>query len=67
MVPKMSRKQKIIMGALATKQSITLQDAVRLIGGNIYINAEKHTGALLSNMVKRGMIVRLKPGVFASK
>jgi predicted transcriptional regulator of viral defense system len=38
---------------------------VRLIGGNIYHNESKHVGAVLSNMVKRGMIRRVSPGVFA--
>jgi hypothetical protein len=60
-----SRKQRVILDTLAKQQVIALPQAVRLIGGNIYHNESKHVGAVLSNMVKRGMIRRLSPGVFA--
>jgi hypothetical protein len=43
---------------------ITLKEATRIIGGDVYANAGKHTGAILSNMVKRGMLIRVKPGAF---
>jgi len=46
------------------EQQITLEQATALVGRNVYHNAEKHTGALLANMVKRGMLVRVKPGLF---
>jgi hypothetical protein len=59
-----SPKQSVILSALRHQPEITLAEAVKLIGGNLYCNAEKHVGALLSNMVKRGMIERVKPGVF---
>ncbi|HAR46319.1 MAG TPA: hypothetical protein DCS05_09175 [Nitrospiraceae bacterium] len=59
-----STKQAKILASFKTVPTLTLADAVRLIGGNIYCNAEKHVGATLSNMVRRGLIVRVKPGVF---
>lgn len=59
-----SPKQSVILAALRDKPQITLSEAVKLIGGNLYCNAEKHVGVTLSNMVKRGMIQRVKPGVF---
>lgn len=59
-----SPKQSAILAALRDKPEITLAEAVQLIGGNLYCNAEKHVGVTLSNMVKRGMIQRVKPGVF---
>ena len=34
------------------------------IGMNIYHNKAKHVGAILSNMVKRGLLRRVKCGVF---
>lgn len=43
---------------------MSLTEITRLVGGNVYHNADKHTGALLSNMVRRGMIERVKPRVF---
>ena len=60
----MSPKQRTIIAAIRERGEITLRGAVGLIGGDIYTNAEKHVGAVLANMVKRGMIVRVKPGVF---
>ncbi|MDV7393399.1 hypothetical protein RZS08_18645 [Arthrospira platensis SPKY1] len=59
-----SPKQAKILAALKDADEITLADAVKLIGGNLYCNAEKHVGVTLSGMVKRGMIERVKPGVF---
>ena len=59
-----SPKQAEILAALKDADEITLADAVKLIGGNLYCNAEKHVGVTLSGMVKRGMIERIKPGVF---
>jgi len=59
-----SPKQARILAALNESDEITLADAVGLIGGNLYCNAEKHVGVTLSGMVKRGMIERVKPGVF---
>ena len=59
-----SRKQAAILRALSSVPQITLAEAVRLIGSNLYYNTEKHVGAVLSNMVRRGMIERVKRGVF---
>lgn len=58
-----SPKQSAILIALSCKPEITLQDAIKLVG-NYYRNAAKHTGAVLSTMVRRGMIERIRPGVF---
>ena len=60
----MSKKQRLVMEFCAAHGSITLQQAVKLIGGDVYANQSKHCGALLSNMVKRGFIVRKHRGVF---
>ena len=61
---KPSRKQQSVIRSAKTNGFVTLKEAVRLVGGDIYANAEKHTGAILSNMVKRGMLIRVKPGTF---
>ena len=60
----LSIKQRAIMKFLQHKEEITLSKAVDLIGRNLYTNAAKHVGAVLSNMVKRGLIARRKPGLY---
>lgn len=60
----MSPKQSKIMEHLRRNSSIDLATAVELIGGDIYTNKKFHVGNVLSNMVKRGMINRVKPGLF---
>ncbi len=59
----MTKKQKIIR-LLHEKKRITLDDAVDEIGYGIYYNARKYVGEYLSQMVKDGLIVRVKRGVF---
>ena len=61
---KPSRKQQAVIRSAKINGFVTLKEAVHLIGGDIYANAEKHVGSILSNMVKRGMLIRVKPGVF---
>jgi hypothetical protein len=58
-----SAKQKIVL-AHRTPGELTLAHAVELIGKNIYCNERKHVGAVLTNMVRRGLLVRVRPGVF---
>lgn len=61
----MTQTQKSIL-QLAQRQggNLTKQDAVNLIGGKYYCNAEKHVGDVLSRMVNEGMLQRIKPGQF---
>lgn len=61
---KLSRKQQSTIRSAKMNGFITLKEAVRIVGGDVYANAEKHVGAILSNMVRRGMLVRVKPGTF---
>lgn len=60
-----SSKQGAILAAVAGSGEITLAAAVALVGGDIYQNQAKHVGAVLGNMVRRGMLRRVKPGVFS--
>ncbi len=62
---KPSKKQKAVLEYLAAHGTITLQQAVDIVGHDIYANACKHVGVTLANMVKRGMIVRMSKGLFA--
>lgn len=59
-----SPKQTAVLKHLAENATMTLDTAVELIGQNLYANAKFHVGTVLSNMVKRKMIERVKPGVF---
>jgi len=61
----MTWKQKAVLNYLAKTPTITISEAVSLCGRDVYDNHAKHTGKLLSRMVKRGQIVRQKPGIFA--
>ncbi len=62
---RMSPKQSAIMGVVNKQGAITLDEATALVGGNVYHNAKKHTGALLANMVNLGLLAREKAGVFS--
>lgn len=61
----MDRRKDIIKGAKSQPDArFTLEDAVRWIGRSYYANERKHTGDVLSRMVKSGLLKREKPGVF---
>lgn len=61
----LSRKQSAIVDYLRKNGTITLQQATLLVGGDVYHNQAKHTGAILSNMVGRKIIKRIKAGHFS--
>lgn len=60
-----SEKQKLVLAYLKQHGSITIPQAVGLIGYGIYYNHENYVGKILAGMVKQGMIHRVKRGVFA--
>lgn len=62
---KLSPKQREVMAYLRSHEELTLGQAVVMIGGDVYTNKAKHVGAVLSNMVKRGLICRVRRGIFA--
>ena len=61
---RLSPKQKAVIEHCYICGKITTEAAVELIGRNIYCNAGKHVGATLATMVKRGLLVRVRPGLF---
>lgn len=61
---RLSPKQAAIMEHLESSGQITLTEAVRLVGGNIFHNRKKYVGLTLSRMVSKGLIERVGPGVF---
>lgn len=63
-LPIITRKRKAILDFLRGNAEMTLEQAVEMIGGDIYHNSNFHVGNLLNAMVKVGMIQRVKRGVF---
>lgn len=61
---KLSPHQLAVMDLFKKKSEITLSDAVGVLGKHYYANARFHVAMVLSRMVKRGLIVRIKPGHF---
>ncbi len=61
-----SEKQKEILEFIQESKDsqITKQQAVDLIGGCYYCNESKHTGDVLTRMVKRGLLKRVSRGVY---
>lgn len=60
----LSLKQKGILDYIRQNGSITKQKSVELFGGFYYHNAEKYIGEILSNMVNKRYIKRVKNGLF---
>ena len=56
-------KQSAILKRCQMFGQITTAEAVDLVG-DYYHNATKHTGDILSRMVKSGLLKREKPGLF---
>lgn len=62
--PVLTPKRREIIAYLRTHGSITLGEAAQLVGGDIYYNQRKHTGALLAGMIEAGLIVRVKRSTY---
>lgn len=62
---KLTWKQKKVLSFINESESkqITKKEAMQLIDDH-YCNGEKHVGETLSRMVKSGLLVRVKKGVF---
>ena len=58
------KQQKIISMLRHDGSTINLSDAVVAIGGDIHAQKKRYVGKILSNMVKRRIIDRVKPGIF---
>jgi predicted HTH transcriptional regulator len=61
----LNKEQREVIRLLKERGTLTIAEAVKIFGRHIYCNATDHIGRRLARMVKRGLIVRLKPGVFA--
>ena len=55
-------QRKIVEYARQNDNTITKKQACNLIP--FYINTDKHVGDILSRMVKSGMLIRVKIGVY---
>ncbi len=61
---KLSEKQRWIIDSIKTKGSITKKEVVDKFDCWYYHNAEHYIGEILSNMVNKRYIKRVKNGVF---
>jgi hypothetical protein len=61
---KLSEKQSFILGLLESKEQITKKEVCSYLARRYYHNGEKYIGEVLSRMVQRGILKRVKPGVF---
>ena len=57
-------KQLEVLKYLQTVDTATIEDIYQNIPFGYYCNANKHLGALLSRMVAKNKIIRVKKGVF---
>ena len=60
----LSKNQRIIIDYLDSNSQINLTKAVDLVGDNIYANKKKHVGMTMTRMVNRGLLERVKPGLY---
>lgn len=61
----MMNKQDEILKYLRTVPQATLSEIYDNVPFGYYCNELKHLGEILSRMVKKGIIVRVKKGVFS--
>lgn len=61
----LSEKQKHIMRLLYRHKEMTKGNLLKHCAHWYYCNADKHLGAVLTTMVKNGLIHRPKTGVYA--
>lgn len=61
---KLSEKQKTIIDLIRLNGQVTKKEVVESIGKYYYHNAEHYVGEILSNMVKKRYIKRIRNGVF---
>lgn len=58
------QQTQILKDAQANGGTITKKEVVAMYGRCYYHNGAKHLGDILSRMVKGGLLIREKPGVF---
>lgn len=58
------QQQQILKDAQERGGTITKKEIVEMYGGQYHCGADNHLGAMLSRMVKSGLLIREKPGVF---
>lgn len=60
----MSRKQNLIKQYLSKVDKATLSDIMDNMPFDYHHNNLKHLGSIISNMFKKGLVIRIKKGVF---
>ena len=59
-------KQRKILSHFRGHATMSLKEATHLVAADVYANKRKHTGAILANMIKRGMLVRVARGTYTT-
>jgi len=57
-------QKKVLQLAQNMDGMVVSSTIVEALGGQYYSNPEKHVGDIVSRMVKSGLLIRVKPGVF---
>lgn len=59
--------QSKILNFMNNEKEYSLEEIMKGIGYSLYCNSNKHFGVILSRMVKKGILIRVKKGVFKIK
>lgn len=59
-----SGKQRTILKHLQDNRQISKKEAVELLKHYYYYNASKHVGDILTRMVRKGILKRVRRGVY---
>jgi len=57
-------QKKVLQLAQEAGGTVASSTIVEALGRKYYSNPEKHVGDIVSRMVKSGLLIRVKPGVF---
>ena len=58
------QQSQIMKAAQERGGTITKKEILEMYGGHYFCNGAKHVGDILSRMVKSGLLIRERPGVF---
>lgn len=61
------KQQKLLDFIRSGRGEITKKEAVQILERHYYANAEKYVGEILTRMVSRGILCRVKRGVYKLK
>jgi predicted transcriptional regulator of viral defense system len=63
----MTAQQREILDYLKTKEQATIHEIYDNVSWTYYNNYAHYIGELMSNLVRKGLVERIKPGIFRIK